>query len=82
MEKERNAERLALLLSASKRLAEKADDLAAAFYDGEDLEAIAAARDEFFECGIALADICKLDREGNEDAVSAWFGKFKDNVRI
>ncbi|RVD85303.1 uncharacterized protein DFL_003629 [Arthrobotrys flagrans] len=82
VEKERNIDRLERIVETSKNLVEKADDLAAGFYDGDSIDEIAELRSEFVETAADLAKACQLGGEGTEDAPSAWFGKFLDNVKV
>ncbi|EPS38457.1 hypothetical protein H072_7802 [Dactylellina haptotyla CBS 200.50] len=79
VEKERNTDRLGQIVEISKLLAEKADNLAAAFYDGEDIGVIIDLREEFVRHAVNLAEVCKLNSEGGDDTPSAWFGKFLEN---
>ncbi|EWC44739.1 hypothetical protein DRE_06517 [Drechslerella stenobrocha 248] len=81
VEKERNGERLERIVQTSNALVEKADDMAAAFYDGEEMSAITGLRDEVVGLAVELAEACRLDRDGGEDAPSAWFGKFLENIK-
>ncbi|KAF3910459.1 hypothetical protein ABW20_dc0108039 [Dactylellina cionopaga] len=81
VEKEKNTERLEKLVETSKRLVELADDLAAAFYDSEEIGVITSLRGVFVKCASEIAETCRLDGEGSDDAPSAWFGKFLENVK-
>ncbi|KAK6347820.1 hypothetical protein TWF718_005644 [Orbilia javanica] len=81
VEKEKNIERLERIVETSKNLAEKADDLAAGFYDGDNIDEIKELRSEFVEAAAGLAKACQLGGEETEDAPSAWFGKFLENVK-
>ncbi|KAK6357893.1 hypothetical protein TWF730_007250 [Orbilia blumenaviensis] len=81
VEKEKNIDRLERIVETSKKLVEKADDLAAGFYDGDNVDEIAELRSEFVEAATELAEACQLGGEGIEDTPSAWFGKFLENVK-
>ncbi|KAF3087042.1 hypothetical protein TWF102_006489 [Orbilia oligospora] len=81
IEKERDIDRLERIVETSKNLVEKADDLAAGFYDGDNTDDIAELRSEFVEAAADLAKACQLGGNGTEDTPSAWFGKFLENVK-
>ncbi|KAF3939737.1 hypothetical protein ABW19_dt0208244 [Dactylella cylindrospora] len=81
IEKEKNADRLERLVDLSNKLVEKADDLAAGFYDGEEIGFIMGLRNEVVRYATEIAEVCKLDREGREDPPTTWFGKFIENIR-
>ncbi|KAF3164503.1 hypothetical protein EYR41_005603 [Orbilia oligospora] len=81
IEKERDIDRLERIVETSKNLVEKADDLAAGFYDGDNTDDIAELRSEFVEAAADLAKACQLGGDGTEDTPSAWFGKFLENVK-
>ncbi|KAF3180750.1 hypothetical protein TWF225_007117 [Orbilia oligospora] len=81
IEKERDIDRLERIVETSKNLVEKADDLAAGFYDGDNTDDIAELRSEFVEAAADLAKACQLGGDGAEDTPSAWFGKFLENVK-
>ncbi|KAK6518417.1 hypothetical protein TWF506_005573 [Arthrobotrys conoides] len=81
LEKEKNIDRLERIVETSKNLVEKADDLAAGFYDGDNTDEITELRSEFMEAAADLARACQLGGDGTEDTPSAWFGKFLENVK-
>ncbi|KAK6532293.1 hypothetical protein TWF281_006484 [Arthrobotrys megalospora] len=82
VQKEKNIDRLERIVETSKKLVEKADDLAGGFYDGDNIDEIAELRSEFVEAAAELAEACKLGVEGAEDSPSVWFGKFLENVKV
>ncbi|KAK6501153.1 hypothetical protein TWF481_009001 [Arthrobotrys musiformis] len=81
VEKEKDIDRLERIVEISKKLVEKADDLAAGFYDGDNTDDITELRSDFVETAAELAKACQLGGDGTDDAPSAWFGKFLENVR-
>ncbi|KAJ6262883.1 hypothetical protein Dda_1440 [Drechslerella dactyloides] len=81
VEKERNADRLERIVQTSNALVGKTDDLAAAFYDGEEIGVVQSLRSEVVQLAAELAGAARLDGDGGEDAPSAWFGKFLENIR-
>ncbi|KAK6341658.1 hypothetical protein TWF696_008727 [Orbilia brochopaga] len=81
IEKERNADRLERIVWTSNALVGKADDLAAAFYEGEETGVIHGLRDEVVQLAAELAEAARLNGDDTEDGPSAWFGKFLENIR-
>ncbi|KAK6543344.1 hypothetical protein TWF694_000095 [Orbilia ellipsospora] len=80
IETERNYDRLEKIEATSKLLSGEADNLAWAFYSDEGTDGITAKRETFVQTAVRLAEACKSGGDGGEDAPSAWFTKFIENI--